>query len=326
MCPRLNGCSCVGILQRIVAKTKNNPQNARWLLVALLGVLLAAPHGTVIKQAVAALDPFLLNVLRFGFISIICSPFIWRHRRLLKPPVLKAIAIAGLYMAVAVSCYVQAVKLSLASYAEVITIFIPIVLVIYSVVFFKQRVTSRAATGISLAGIGALLLVVMPFATEGAAAFYPMATALMLLDVLSYPIAIIQFKKINEMGIPLIVVIGLSSLMIAVISIPLFFLLGDGRVHAPNAWGWFGVIYSGLAVALISRMFKVWSFEHLGVATTGAMMYLETLLGVLLPMALLHEHISVFTVACGLLVLLGVFIVQSHVSLAHHHHHIWHAH
>jgi len=55
-------------------------------------------------------------------------------------------------------------------------------------------------------------------------------------------------------------------------------------------------------------------------------MYLETLLGVLLPMALLHEHISVFTVACGLLVLLGVFIVQSHVSLAHHHHHIWHAH
>jgi drug/metabolite transporter (DMT)-like permease len=165
----LNCGDGVGILQRIVAKTKTNsaPRHAKWLLIALFGALVASPNGLIIKQTVASVDPFMLNMLRFSLVAAICMPFVWRERKRLNAKNLRVIAGAGLYIAIAVSCFVEGVKLSQASYAAIVLLLTPVILLIYSVKLYGERVSRRAVAGISLAATGAMLLVVLPIAMQG---------------------------------------------------------------------------------------------------------------------------------------------------------------
>lgn len=301
-------------------------KHVKWLFVALFGALLSAPHGLVIKQTVGQVDPFMLNVLRFGLVALVCVPFVWRERQKLSTKSLRTIAFAGLYMSVAVSCFVEGVRLSQASYAAIVMLLSPILLLIYSVKLYGVRMSHRTIAGVTLAATGAMVLIVLPIALKGGGmAFYPVATVLLLLNCLSYPIALLQLKKANEMGISMPALIGISSVVVLGVSLVLLPITAS-NVSWPNGWGWGGVLYSGLAIALIGRMCKVWSYEHIGAAATSAMMYLETFLAVVLPVFLLHERIAVNTVLGGTLVLFGVYLVESHKLLARKHHYIWRSH
>jgi len=296
-----------------------------WFLVALLGTLIAAPNGLVVKLAFGDISPFMVNFLRFTIVALIAAPAVWRERRLLTRERLAAPIYAGIAITIAATTFVTAIKLSQASYVNIITLLTPVVLLVYSVKLYKERLERRAVTGITLAAMGALMLVVLPFAQQGSTAFYPMATFLTLLNCLIYPLAILQTKKANEAGLPMIVIVGISSTVVAIMS-ALMLALSDTPTRLPNSHEWLGIVFSGVGVALVSQMLKVWSYEHVGVAVTSSMMYLETFLGILLPIAILREKMSVMTVIGGLLVLLGVYAVESHKLLAHKRHHYWRSH
>lgn len=305
---------------------KNGRKTAvRWLLVALLATLIAAPNGLVVKMTFGDISPFLVNFLRFIIVTLIAAPAIWRNRQLLTRKQIAGPIYAGIYITVAATTFVTAIKLSQASYVNIITLITPVILLIYSVKLYKERLERRAITGITLAAIGALLLVVLPFAQQGSIAFYPMATFLTLLNCFIYPLAIIQTKKANEAGMPMIVIVGISSAVVAVLSF-LMLAFSDTPTRLPTSHEWLGVLFSGIGVVFISQMLKVLSYEHVGVAVTSTMMYLETFLGILLPVFILREHISVITVVGGIFVLLGVYAVESHTLLAHKHHHYWRSH
>lgn len=304
---------------------KSIPQHTIWFVVALVGTLLAAPNGLVVKLTVGEISPFLMNALRFTVVAIVCAPAVWRVRHSITKKQLIGVMYIGFYITIAVSAFVSAVKLSQASYVSIVTLLTPIVLLMYSVKLYGERLSQRTITGIALAAMGAMVLVVLPFARQGAAAFYPMATFLTLLNCFSYPLAIIQTKRVNESGVPMMAIIGLSSLVVATLS-GIILAMSSTSIQLPSGGEWMGILYSGVAVALLSRMFKIWGYEHIGTGATSALMYLETFLGILLPILILHEKMSIVTVVGGLFVLFGVYIVESHKLLAHKHHHYWRSH
>jgi len=296
----------------------------QWFLVALLGAFLTAPNGLFVRLAVGNVSPLLINVLRFSIVALVCAPFIWKERHLLSPSKLLRLVRAGVYLTVAVTAYVVAVKLSLASYAEIILLLMPITLLIYSVKFFGEKLSRRTISGISLAAMGGVVLVALPFA-QGGAAFYPVATLLLVLNCLCYPLAIFEFKKINESGISTLTTIGVSASVVAVLSF-LLLLITNAPIAMPSTGQWLSIVYSGVAVALVGRMCKVWSVEHVGSGVTGAVMYLEIFLGIVLPIIFLHEKVSPATMIGGAFVLFGVYIVESHKRITHRQHHIWRSH
>jgi drug/metabolite transporter (DMT)-like permease len=299
--------------------------HSTWFVVALVGTLLAAPNGLVVKLTVGEISPFLMNALRFTVVAIVCAPVVWRVRHSITKKQLIGVIYIGFYITIAVSAFVSAVKLSQASYVAIVTLLTPVVLLIYSVKLYGERLSQRTITGVALAAMGAMVLVVLPFARQGGPAFYPMATFLTLLNCFSYPLAIIQTKRVNESGVPMMAIIGLSSLIVATLS-GIILAMSSTSIQLPSGGEWMGILYSGVAVALLSRMFKIWGYEHIGTGATSALMYLETFLGILLPILILHEKMSIVTVVGGLFVLFGVYIVESHKLLAHKHHHYWRSH
>ncbi len=307
-------------------KSKTNITN--WFLLGLVGTLIAAPNATVVKYGTDHMDPFLFNTLRFLIVSMVTSPFVLVRLGSLRKVSVRSACLAGLCMTIAVISYVLAIKYSQASYVATISLITPIIFIIYSARMTGEKITSRAVAGITLAAIGAMIIVALPIAIHQGASFvfYPAATGWALLSCLTFPLAMIYMKRANESGMSMPAILSITYWIACLVNLACFALVGTGSVRSIDHGAVFGIVYSGIAVALVARMIGVLAYEHIGSAITSALAYLETFLAILLPVALLHEHLSVEMVAGGILILCGVYVVEHHKSKSHRHYHAFRLH
>ncbi len=300
-----------------------------WFIIALVGVLLAAPNAMFMRYAVADWHPFLLNALRFGAVAVVCLPWIWRERAAMFGRALSPTAAAGAAMTIASLAFILGLQHSQASYVSILQLLSPVVLVWYSVKLNGERVSRRAIAGITLAAAGATMVALLPFALQhkGTFVFYPFATLCGVINALSYPMVSIAMSRANQVhGVSLIALTGAMSGVVAAVSGVLWLSIGHMEAPRITTSGLLAIAYSFAAVSLVSRILTVWSYERIGSATISALVYLEGLVAVLLPILFLHETMSVAMVAGGTCILLGVFIVQYKDSSHHKHHHVMRSH
>lgn len=300
----------------------------KWLGIALLWAVMGAPSATITRAVVDSLDPFVWNMLRLAPVFIVTIPWIikaWPTIR--QRQVIGYVLGAGVSMAVAFVSFVLAIKFSQASYASIIMLFTPIIIIVLSALFLKERITRRAIAGVTLAALGGMTLVVLPLAlAKGAISFYPLATAFGLLNCLSFGFAIVLMRRCDEVAhVSLAANIGIGALFTAILSGLLYLMLGNGGqpIHIDSSVLW-AALYSGAWVALIGRILNVEIFEKLGAATTGAVTYFETLMAIILPVFILHEKLSITMVIGGICIMLGLYIIEHHKHSSARLHFVWH--
>ena len=289
-------------------------KNTTWFWVAVVAVLLAAPNATIIRVAVDEADPIYWTFSRFVLISIVCLPFVIKGRNSLRSSVArKNVLIASVALTVGILSYVYAIYYSQASYVSILTLIKPIVFVILSAKLIGDTLTQRSIAGVILTAIGAMVLVVLPIAQNNSGvAFYPLATIFGLVYCVAYTLGFIYLRKANEAGVTMSMSIGVTSMMIAAVTYVLFLLFGDWSRTPVDGGYWLAVVYSALVVGLIARALNVISFERVGAAVIAALGYFEALVAILIPVAVLHEKLSVEMVIGGILILIGVYIVEYH--------------
>ncbi len=299
-----------------------------WFLIGLLAAVIAAPNGTIVKYATNEISPFIFNGLRFGLMAIICTPYIITSRKKITSKNLKATFIVGFFMFAAVMSYVIAIQASQASYVSIITLLTPVLFVVLSLRMTGESVSRRAVAGITLAALGAFIVVVFPIAFKQGASFqfYPVATFFGLCNVVSFPLAIIYSKKANDQGLPLTTILGISAWLIFIITMLITIILGTWSGVSFSTGSVFGIIYSGVIVAFLSRIMGVASYEHLGSPVISGLSYIETLLAIVIPVIILEEKLSIEMVVGGALILLGVYFVEHHKSVHHKHYQLFRAH
>lgn len=293
-------------------------------MVGIASILLAAPNGTVVKSAIDDVNPFLFNTVRFGLIALVTLPFLLIKLHKINKRNLKYTLIVGCSMLIAVLSFIWAIRLSQASYVAIMTLLTPIVFIIFSSKLTGEKISTNAKIGITLAALGAFIIVALPIAIaqQGEFTFYPAATALALTNSLTFPLAIIYSKKANDAGLPLVSVLSISSILIALVcfSIVSIIAVPFEQISQPSALR--AVIYSSLAVALLARALNIASYEHIGSAVSSALNYAETLFSIIIPIIVLGETLSIEVVAGGALILLGVYVAEHHKSKHHKHFHM----
>ena len=284
-----------------------------WFLLALLGALLAAPNAMVLKFATGNIDPYYVNMLRFGIVAICCLPLMITQRKLIRKKQVRYAVFAGMSLAIAVLSFTKAIEMSEASYVSVIVLLLPIMLVLYSAVVYREKLTSKAFIGVGLAFAGAAFIILVPylFRQHTKMTFYPGATILALIDCVFYPLSVIFIRKANQAGMSMITVVGISATTVSIISAGAF-LIGGRSGGAFTVLDWLCVLYSALAVALVSRMLRVWTYERIGVAITSVLTYLDTFVAILLPVLILGETLSASVWVGGAIIMIGLYFVESH--------------
>ncbi len=151
----------------------------------------------------------------------------------------------------------------------------------------------------------------------------PIAIVAGVVDCLVYPLFVIFTRKANESGLPMMVSFCLSAMMVAIVCTILAFSINgiDTYNSALSANVVIALVYSGIIVALIVRVLNVFSYEHIGSAALSGASYLESLLAIIIPIIILGEHLSLELVIGAILIIIGVYIVET-VHNSHKHRHI----
>jgi drug/metabolite transporter (DMT)-like permease len=299
----------------------------KWFWICFVAALLAAPNALVLRHTSEALDPFLINAVRFGLAGFVFLPMLIKDAPKLiksKKAFLKLLA-AGITLAAAGVAYIIAIDNAPASYVSIISLLSPIMLVIYARRLSRERMSSRAIAGIIIAAIGSMLVVVLPIAksTGGEFVFYPIATIAALTSMLAYPASVVLSKDINKkFKVHILSIVSFSSLLTAFVSLCLWGLSRDGQAVAVSTVDVWSLLYAGLIVLGLSRALTLRSYRYVSTPTLSSLFYLESFLAVILPVFVLNEKLSVEMIIGGCLILLGVYAIEHHKATHHKHHHV----
>jgi drug/metabolite transporter (DMT)-like permease len=299
----------------------------KWFWICFVAALLAAPNALMLRHTSEALDPLLINAVRFGLAGLVFLPMLIKDvPRLVrsKKAFLKLLA-AGLALAIAGVTYIIAIGNAPASYVSIIYLLSPIMLVVYARLLSRERMSSRAIAGIIIAAIGSMLVVVLPIAktTGGEFVFYPIATIAALVSMLSYPATVVLTKDINKtFRVHILSIVSFSSLLTALVSLSLWGVSHSTQAVVISTIDMWSLLYAGLIVLGLSRALTLRGYKYVSTPTLGSLFYVESFLAVILPVVVLNEKLSVEMIAGGCLILLGVYAIEHHRSAHHKYHHV----
>ena len=94
----------------------------------------------------------------------------------------------------------------------------------------------------------------------------------------------------------------------------IWFLVNGGQVHmSAIPWdGWAGIAFLGIFCSGFAYIFWYGALKALPVAQTGAFLYLEPLVTVLVAAVILKEQVTLAAFLGGVLILVGVWLVNRH--------------
>ncbi len=289
----------------------------RWFVIGLIAALIAVPNATIIRASTGTTDPYVYNLIRMAIMAVSFTPFLFAGLRQYQRQNLKYALIVGLSIAVCFAAFVEAIHESQASYVGIVALLTPIVLVVYSARFAKEKISHRAVAGITIAALGALLAVGLPLAIrqQGNFTFYPAATLWAIVNCLTAPLITVYSKKANDNGMHLTTFYALAfwlALAFGVVGLIMFNI--PFEVEAISSGSWLGIAYSAVVANSISFIMMTKSYEHIGSAAIGGITYIETIAAIVLPLLILREKLSPELVLGGGLILFGVFLVEHHKS------------
>jgi drug/metabolite transporter (DMT)-like permease len=305
-----------------MAKNKKRKDNWwYWFTIGLISCLLIAPNATVIRVLVGHIEPLEFTFLRSALIVVVSIPIILLSIHKFNRRNLIYTLGAGLCMTIATICLTYAVKYSDASYAVIMSLLSPILLIVLSNRMMGDKISFRAAAGVALAAAGALVVVITPLFINGDTNphFYPLATTLLLINNLFFTLGIIFSRKSNESGMPLSANAGLMSFVILAISFLAMYTTEGlpSNVFHFSLSTWLGIFYSGIIVVFLARIMNIASYEHIGAATISGLSYLGTIVGIIIPVVILSEKPSSTVAIGGVLIFVGLFLTEKH-RLKHH--------
>lgn len=308
---------CAKSNNKDMRKNKKSQNWSYWFTVGLIAQFLMAPNAAIMKVQVDLGDPLLINTFRGLFAAAVALPFIFMKIKTWNLRGFLFSLCAGICMSVASTSMVFALKYSDASYVVVLSLLSPISLVLFSQRFFKEKISRRGLTGITLAALGAFMIIVLPlvFAGDGISfQFYPLATAIMVLNLIFFPLGIIFLRLAHQAGVNQAANQGLSSIIVMLTSMAMLYAVGGsvGEVGSLSWLSWAGIAYSGIGVIFVARALSTVSYEHIGVAATSTLTYLGSLLAIVIPVVVLGEHLSAISITGGLMILIGVYMTQKH--------------
>jgi drug/metabolite transporter (DMT)-like permease len=301
----------------------------KWFILAFASVLLAAPNGSVIKIVLEQTNTFTLITYRYLLVLIITLPLLIKYAPTLTRKNIRTSLSGGIYMSISLLTFVLAINMSQVSYVSILMLLAPLMLIVFSNRIIGEKISRRGIAGITLAAIGAMLIVVLPVALSqfGEFVFYPEATILTLINCVTFSLATIRYRQANEAGLSFGPILAITAIIaVALHGVIGLVMYGPSSFQNLSTEAIIGIIYSGIVVGLIARVISVAAYERIGSVASGGFAYIEMLLAILLPVLWLNEKLSIEMTVGGILILIGVYVAEHHKSLAHKHFHFFRHH
>jgi drug/metabolite transporter (DMT)-like permease len=266
--------------------------------------------GRFIKDDISPIE---LSFYRWSFVFIFLSPiFIKSFSKIINAIkshfivlfTLSFLGIAGFNLVL-----YTGLRYTTATNALIINSTIPIIIIILSFIFFKQKTTLMQNIGIFLSTFGVLYLVLKGDIQSILNLEFNIGDILLLISALIWGlyVIILRFKPKELNGIELLVILVFLGVLI-LLPIYLYFHTDIQRdiYLIKNHYYVFG--YISIFASILSFYFWNKGIEVIGANKTGQFIHLMPLFGIILAYIFVDESLAIYHIVGGFLIGLGIYL------------------
>lgn len=189
----------------------------------------------------------------------------------------------------------------------------PILVVILSALFIKEKITIQRGIGVFLGLIGALALILFGAEIRQDASNIPLGNMLFIVNATSYGLYLILVKKLLEKYHPFTLMkwmFGIGLLITLPITYSEFTEIQWEQLPV-EAIG--AIAFVIIGTTFLTYLFNVFALTQLKASTVGVFMYLQPLIGIIFAIASGKDHLTLIKLLAIVLVLIGVYLVSKQV-------------
>ncbi|MBU1319520.1 MAG: DMT family transporter [candidate division Zixibacteria bacterium] len=187
---------------------------------------------------------------------------------------------------------------------------IPLVLVVLSCIFLKEKIGRREIFGIAVATIGIVLLISRGDISSIGGWLSSYGDWLILASAHTWAIYTVITRDISRARPPLIVTFVLMVPALFVTLIYMAFTSDWNRIVAVPAKPLVALLFLGVIALALAHWFWQEGISTIGAYKSGTFLYLEPIATTCLAVPLLNESFGIYTAVGGILVLAGVYWAQ----------------
>jgi drug/metabolite transporter (DMT)-like permease len=256
------------------------------------------PFGFILLRAVTGVVAFWLVDLLF-------------FREKVKRADLPWLAMCGVFgVAINQLCFFAGLKLTAPINASLLMTLTPILVLIASAIYYREKASVRKISGIFLGIFGAVLLITrgftVPFSWDGRI----LGDTLIVVNASSYAVYLVLVKKMMVKYSPLVVIKWVFTFGLIPVA-----LIGWGDIPDIEWSGFSSRIYLYIAYVLLlttvlAYFLNVYSLTIVSPTITSIYIYLQPLFTTIFSIMLAKDHLDLVKTVAGILILAGVFLVS----------------
>ncbi|MCR9263780.1 MAG: DMT family transporter [Flavobacteriaceae bacterium] len=217
-------------------------------------------------------------------------------------------AICG--MSVNMLSFFKGLQLSTPINSAVLITITPIIVVVLSSLFLKEKITLNKSLGILMGFIGAVGLILFGAEIRQDAPNIPLGNFLFIVNATFYGMYLIVVKTLIEKYHPFTLMKWLFSLALIInipITLPEFLEI---EWSSMPLWVYGSIAFVVVGTTFLTYLFNVFALTQLKASTVGAFIYVQPLIGILFALTLGKDHLSWIKILATGLVLAGVYLAS----------------
>lgn len=266
----------------------------------------------IYKWALEEIHPFTFAFLRFFLSFLILIPFVIKNFKFEKKDIPKLIFASLVSITIQIPLLFFGLQLAPSINAPIIISAGPILLLGSSVIFLKEKISSKLLAGTLISLLGVLLLMLKP-ALESGFSGGVLGNFFIFLATICSVIQALIIKKIVERNGSLITVF-LTFLIGSLTLFPAAFLeYNSVGLFALNIKSLTGIFYAVILSSVFAHYFLYFGLKNIKVSETGVFTYVDPIATILVAIPLLHEVITESYLIAAVLVFLGIYIAEGRI-------------
>lgn len=284
------------------------------ILALIIANIIWGAAFPIYKLTLTNIPPFTFVFLRFFLSAIILFPFVYKNLRIKVKDLITLFLLSFVGITLTISFLNFGLTLSSSINAPIIVSASPIILIIGSFFYLKEKLKTKVILGTLISFLGVLVVVLIPFFERGANGTITGNLFLVFAAIFSVIHALL-LKKILPKYNALTIVFW--SFLIG--SIPLLPLIINeyNQTHWVNNLTYpvlMGLAFAVIMATVIAHSIYAYGLKYISANETGIFSYIDPIATIVVAIPLLHEKITTPYVIGSFLVFLGIIIAEKRLN------------
>lgn len=283
------------------------------ILAAIGATTIYALNHTIAKGVMPHyVQPFGFIIFRVGGAALLfwLISFFGPKEHLRKTDYLRMLVCAVLGMGINMLVFFKGLALSTPINSAVLVTTTPIIVLILSAIWIKEKISGRKILGITIGLIGALGLILFSTETRQDAPNIPLGNFLILMNSVFYGSYLIVVKTLIDHYHPFTFMKWLFTLGIFLV-LPFGYqeFMEIDFAHLPLEAIW-SIIFVVVGTTFCTYLFNIFALTQLRASTLSAFVYVQPLIGILYAVATGKDTLTAVKILAACLVLVGVYLAS----------------